>query len=74
MTVEQINSKNMETYEQFGHKTSNIARYICTQCKEHVSLDRSTSNKGNNLVCNKCVHSVFGSLAKTFDFAYEKTK
>lgn len=74
MTVEQINSKNMETYEQYGHKTPNIARYICTQCKEQVSINRSTSNKGNNLVCDKCVHSVFGSLAKTFDFAYGKTK
>ena len=73
MTVEQIEAHNVAVFKEFGHGTSNIARYRCTKCEQSISIERSMSRAGHNLICNNCIYSIFGSQAKAFAYVYEET-
>jgi uncharacterized CHY-type Zn-finger protein len=66
VTGQQIETHNIKTYKQYGTTSANIDRHICTQCKKPVSIDESMSNQGHNLICNKCVYRVCGSMEKAY--------
>lgn len=70
ITADQIEQHNIETYEKYGTEKPSIKRHICTQCRNHVSIDCSVSNQGHRLVCNECVYSAFGSMLNAYDWVY----
>lgn len=67
-TAEQIEQHNIETYEKYGTDKPSVKRHICTQCRNHVSIDGSMSKRGHRLICNSCVYSVFGDVMKAFEW------
>ena len=49
--MDYIENRNKEMFDKGAKKG-----YICTCCRNEVSLDNSASYRGNNLVCYPCIY------------------
>ena len=83
MTVEEMEEcqsvfnyeeENIELYSKYGTGRSNEYMYHCVLCGITCCIDRSMSNRGHRLICNRCSITKFNTLHDAFEWVYEDRK
>lgn len=54
-----VNEKNIKIFDEYGTDCSSQERHKCVLCGNMTCIDDSISDRGNKLICMRCVYRYF---------------
>jgi len=65
---EKINQENIKIFKRYNITISGESIYKCCLCGRKISIDGSTSNEGDRLICMGCAYKNFTTTKQAMEW------